>query len=158
LHDVSSFAEVPKGTVRFMFGDESGFGLITSIAACWAEMGIRPTVPCHHVRQFRYLYGAVSPQDGSSFFISAEKCNTDFMNFYLKGLSEAYPDDYIFLVLDNAAWHKSKEMVIPENIKLAFIPPYTPEMNPIEQMWKEFKKYFANRRVPDLKGYSRKKG
>ncbi len=133
-----------------MFGDEAGFGLISTISACWSPMGVRPVVPCHHTRKFRYLYGAVCPQDGSRFFITAEKCNTDFMNFFLKGLSEAFPDDYLLLVLDNAGWHKSHDMVIPDNIKLTFIPPYTPEMNPIEQIWKEFKKFFANRRVPSL--------
>ena len=46
----------------------------------------------------------------------------------------------ILLICDGAAWHKSTELIIPENIELFFIPPYTPEMNPIEQIWKEIRR------------------
>ena len=62
------------------------------------------------------------------------------MNLFLQKLSEAYPDDRILLVCDGAAWHKAKALIIPENIRLLFIPPATPEMNPIEQVWKEIRK------------------
>ncbi len=51
-----------------------------------------------------------------------------------------YPNDKIILICDGAVWHKSGGLVIPKNIKLIFIPPYTPEMNPIEQIWKEIRK------------------
>lgn len=60
--------------------------------------------------------------------------------FVLKRLPEAYPDDYILLVMDNAVWHKSQALEIPDNIEFTFIPPYTPEMNPIEQVWAEIRK------------------
>ena len=62
------------------------------------------------------------------------------MNAFLEELSQVYPDDYLLLVIDNAIWHKSSTLKIPSNIELAFIPPYTPEMNPIEQVWKEIRK------------------
>ena len=62
------------------------------------------------------------------------------MNAFLNELSKQYPDDIILLCCDGAAWHKSKALCIPENIRLFFIPPYTPEMNPIEQIWKELRK------------------
>lgn len=54
------------------------------------------------------------------------------MNAFLEELSQVYPDDYLLLVMDNAIWHKSSTLKIPSNIGFAFIPPYTPEMNPIE--------------------------
>ena len=59
---------------------------------------------------------------------------------FLRELSKEYPDDMILLCCDGAAWHKSKGLIVPENIELFFIPPYTPEMNPIEQIWKELRK------------------
>ena len=62
------------------------------------------------------------------------------MNAFLEELSQAYPDDYLLLVMDNAIWHKSSTLKIPTNIDFAFIPPHTPEMNPIEQVWKEIRK------------------
>ena len=67
-------------------------------------------------------------------------CNTDCMNFFLNSLSEQYPEDIILLCCDGAAWHKAAALHCPENIQLFFIPPYTPEMNPIEQIWKEIRK------------------
>ena len=61
------------------------------------------------------------------------------MNVFLSELAKAYPKDRILLVCDGAMWHKAKALVIPERITLAFIPPYTPEMNPIEQIWREIR-------------------
>lgn len=73
------------------------------------------------------------------------------MNEFLRQLSKAYPDDYIILVTDNAIWHKSQALEIPDNIAFAFIPPYTPEMNPIEQVWAEIRKRgFKNRAFQTL--------
>jgi putative transposase len=62
------------------------------------------------------------------------------MNFFLARLSEQYPEDMILLCCDGAAWHKAASINCPSNICLFFIPPYTPEMNPIEQIWKEIRK------------------
>ena len=61
-------------------------------------------------------------------------------NILLKQLSEQYPDDVILLCYDSAAWHKSGGLNLPNNIVLFHIPPCTPEMNPIEQIWKELRK------------------
>ena len=62
------------------------------------------------------------------------------MNIFLKQLSEKYADEIILLCCDGAAWHKSIGLELPDNIVLFHIPPYTPEMNPIEQIWKEIRK------------------
>ena len=62
------------------------------------------------------------------------------MNIFLSELSNLFPDDRILLCWDGAAWHKSKSLIIPQNIELFSIPPYTPEMNPIGQIWKELRK------------------
>lgn len=118
-----------------MFQDEAGFGRINKPKYCWCRKGIRPSVPCHHVREFRYAYGAVEPQRGESFFLVLPYCNTICMNVFLRELSAKYSDDYILLVADGAVWHKSKGLEVPRNIEIIPLPPYTPEMNPIEQIW-----------------------
>lgn len=123
-----------------MFQDEAGFGRINKPKYCWCRKGVRPSVPCHHIREYRYVYGAVEPISGEGCFLIMPYCNTDCMNVFLNHLSLSYPDDIIILVCDGAAWHKANALVIPENIKIIFIPPYTPEMNPIEQIWKEIRK------------------
>lgn len=74
-------------------------------------------------------------ENPSSFSLGA-----DWMNVFLKQLSEAYPDDSILLVMDNAVWHKSSTLEKPHNIGFELIPLYTPEMNPIEQVWAEIRK------------------
>ena len=109
-------------------------------AVFWCEKGIRPCVPCHHIREYRYAYGAVEPLTGDGYFLVMPYCNTVCMNIFLKQLSERYSDDIILLCCDGAAWHKSRGLELPENIVFFHIPPYTPEMNPIEQIWKEIRK------------------
>lgn len=123
-----------------MFQDEAGFGRINKPKSCWCYYGLRPTVPCHHIREYRYAYGAVEPLTGDSFFLVMPYCNTVCMGIFLQELSKAHSDDKIILVCDGAAWHKANVLNIPENIFLLFLPPYTPEMNPIEQIWKEIRK------------------
>ena len=123
-----------------MFEDEAGFGRINKPKYCWYFPGLRPIVPCHHIREYRYAYGAVEPLTGENFFLVMPYSNTDCMNVFLRELSNTYPHDFILLVCDGAAWHKSKLLEIPENIQLFFLPPATPEMNPIEQIWKEVRK------------------
>lgn len=67
------------------------------------------------------------------------------MNLFLENLSKQFPNDYILLVCDGARWHDSKSMIVPNNIEILHIPPYTPEMNPIEQIWEELReKGFRN--------------
>jgi len=130
----------PDAKIRIMFEDEAGFGRISNPAVCWAPSGVRPVVKCHHIREYEYAYGAVDPIDGESFFLVLPNSNTECMNIFLAALSEAYPNDYILMPLDNAVWHKSKTLSVPDNIRLFYLPPRTPEMNPIEQIWKEVRK------------------
>ena len=126
--------------VRLMYQDEAGFGRISKMSSFGASKGIRPSNTSHYMWEYRYCYGAVDAQTGDSFFLIAGGCNTEWTNEFLRQVSQAYPDDYILLVMDNAIWHKSSTLEIPSNIELTFIPPYTPEMNPIEQVWKEIRK------------------
>ena len=133
-------ANYASGTVRLMFQDEAGFGRINKPKHCRCLPGLRPTVPCHHIREYRYAYGAVEPLNGESFFLVMPYCNTDCMNAFLRELSSKYPKDRIILVGDRASWHTTTALVVPENIRLIFLPPATPEMNSIEQIWKEIRK------------------
>ena len=123
-----------------MFADEAGFGRINKPKYCWCVKGTRPHVPCHHIREYRYAYGAVEPQTGEGFFLVMPYCNTDCMNVFLRELSAAFPNEDILLAMDSASWHRARGLQIPDNIELFFLPPYTPEMNPIEQIWSEIRK------------------
>ena len=74
--------------IRLMFQDEAGFGRINRPKYCWCQEGIRPSVPCHHIREYRYAYGAVEPLTGEGFFLVMPYCNTVCMNIFLKELSD----------------------------------------------------------------------
>jgi putative transposase len=118
-----------------MFEDEAGFGRINKPKYCWCRKGFRPRVPCHQIREYRYAYGAVDPVDGENFFLVLPYSNTVCMNLFLAELSKKYPDDIIIMVCDKASWHQSGTLIVPENIRIFHLPPATPEMNPIEQIW-----------------------
>lgn len=138
LH-ILPFAE-PDAKIRLMFMDEAGFGRISEPSYCWCPSGVRPAVPCHRVREYVYAFGAVDPIYGDRCFIIGPKCNTAWTNEFLRVLSDTFKDDYLLLCTDNASWHKSQALKVPDNIVLHYLPAYTPEMNPIEQIWKEIRK------------------
>ena len=134
-----------KKNLLLMFQDEAGFGRINKPKRCWCGHGIRPSVPCHHIREYRYLYGAVAPNEGELFSLVMPYTNTSCMNIFLSELSKAYPNRYILLIVDNAAWHHAKALKVPDNIELFPLLPYTPELNPIEMIWDELReKGFRN--------------
>ena len=142
---------------RLMFQDEAGFGRINTPKRCWCGDNIRPTVPCHRIREYTYAYGAISPLDGAIVSLILPKCNTQCMNIFLEEVSNQYPNDYILMVADNAAWHKSKDLIVPENIEIFPLLPYTPELNPIEMIWEEIReKFFRNKLFKTLSSVSDK--
>lgn len=114
--------------------------------ACWAPRGVRPTVGAQLVREFLYVFGAISPVDGCHDSLILPAANTPCMNRFLAELRLRHPNDYILVVLDGAGWHKSKDLVIPESMELGALPPYCPDLNPEEQIWDELReKAFGNR-------------
>ena len=131
---------------RLMFQDEARFGRMSDPRSCWAPAPHRPVVNLALVREFRYEYAAVSPWDGCLDFMTAEKMNTDSMSRFLLQVSEAHKDEFIVMVVDGASSHRSKELKVPENVSLIRLPPYSPELNPAEQIWNMLRRdYFANR-------------
>ena len=78
-------------------------------------------------------------------------CNGQTFQIFLDTFSLLNPDELKLMVLDNGAFHKAKALVIPENIILIFLPPYSPELNPAENIWAKFKRDFSNRLFKTLK-------
>jgi hypothetical protein len=96
------------------------------------------------VFQSLYLFGAFSPITGDYFLLEMPNCDATNFQIYLEEFSERYIDSYNIVVLDNGAFHKAKALNIPPNIGLLFLPPYSPELNPAENMWAHFKRAFTN--------------
>lgn len=129
-----------------MFQDEARFGRISDPRACWAPPGIRPEVGAQIVREYVYIFGAVSPHDGTHDSLVLPSVNSEAMSIFLKEVSRRHKDEHILMFMDQAGWHKSGSLDIPENIEIAFLPPYSPDLNPQEQIWDEIReKNFHNR-------------
>ncbi|MBP1545307.1 MAG: transposase [Oscillospiraceae bacterium] len=80
-----------------------------------------PTVSCHHIREYRYVYGAVEPLTGESCFVVMPYCNNESMNVFLEEVSDTFSRDKIILTCDGASRHKSASLKTTENIELIFI-------------------------------------
>jgi hypothetical protein len=131
------------GTVNIFFQDESRFGLLTIQRRILTIKGVKPLMPYQHKFKNLYLFGAFSPITGAHFTLELPKCNADCFQLYLDEFSKQDPDEFKILILDNGAFHKAAQLKIPPNIGLLFIPPYSPELNPAEKMWRHFKDQIA---------------
>ena len=137
--------------VRVMFMDEGRFGRMDFPRRCWAPVGIRPTVTAQMVRQYLYGYIAVCPLDGSMASLVLPEVNAESMSVFLNEVSLCYPTEHVVMIMDQAGWHKAKSLVVPENITLFWLPPYSPELNPVEHLWDEIReKWFHNRAFASL--------
>lgn len=95
-----------------------------------------------------YLFGAVNPVTGDSSALLAPTVNTAYMNHHLRFISERVgPDVQVVLVLDQAGWHLSKDLQVPENITLLHLPPYSPELNPVERLWAFLRSHCLSNRM-----------
>ena len=113
-------------------------------------------MPYQHKFKNFYLFGAYSPVTGTHFTLELPKCNTDCFQLYLDEFSKQDPDEFKIIVLDNGAFHKAAHLEVPANIELLFIPPYSPELNPAEKMWRHLKDQIAAKIFPTLDDLSDK--
>lgn len=121
--------------VRIMFQDEARFGRLPVIRSAWAPPGIRPKVKAAIEREFRYLYGAISPIEGEVDWMASDAMNTENMSRFLELVRNAHPDDHILMIVDGASSHKGAKLIVPKNMTLLGMPPYSPELNPVENLW-----------------------
>lgn len=137
-------------SVNLYFQDESRFGLMTHVGRCLTARGIKPIVNFQHVFQTTYLYGSYSPINGDSFVWEINGVDTVIFEKYLNSFSKYKPNEYKIMVIDNAGFHSTKNITVPDNIFLLRIPPYAPELNPCEQVWQYIKKRYKNKRFDNM--------
>jgi transposase-like protein len=118
-------------------------------ARCWAPKPLRPMVKLALIRQFRYVYAAIGPQEGSLHWMVSEKMNTESMGQFLAQVGSAHPDRHVVIVLDGASSHRALALPVPDNVSLIHLPPYSPELNPTEILWHELREKHCSNRVFD---------
>jgi transposase len=126
-------------SINLYFEDESRFGLLTILRRMITAKGVKPVAPFLHRFDNLYLFGAFSPITGDSCILEMPHCNTDTFQLFLDHLSNQNPAEFKILILDNGAFHHAARLQIPYNTALIFLPPYSPELNPAEKMWRYFK-------------------
>jgi hypothetical protein len=108
-------------------------GTLTRI---WAERGTRPRAPRDTRYEWTYIFGAVCPERAETAALVMPYANTAAMNAHLVEISKTVAEGaHAIMVLDGAGWHGAKALRVPDNITLLPLPPYAPELNPIENVW-----------------------
>lgn len=129
-----------------MFQDEARFGRISDVRRCWAPKPLRPLCQAMLTHEYTYAYAAVQASTGQMDTLILPQVNTACMQIFLDEVAARHPDEHIVMVLDGAGWHRSHALVPPANMRLLHLPPYAPELNPVEHIWDELReKCFHNK-------------
>lgn len=133
--------KINQNKIEIWWQDESRIGQQGSLSRVWATKGTRPRVI--RQRQFlsTYIFGAVCPDRDVGCALILPECNSGMMQIHMNQISEQIRDEHHGIVLmDRASWHTTETLIIPENISLMPLPPYSPELNPMEQVWQQLRK------------------
>jgi transposase len=131
--------------VSIYFQDESRFGLITQNGKMLTSKGVKPICTFQQSYKYKWLYGLFSAETGDNFMLEFPTCDSDCFQVFLDLFSQRRPNELLVTVLDNASIHKTQKLVVPSNVKMIFLPPYSPELNPAEKIWQKFKRAFSNK-------------
>jgi DDE superfamily endonuclease len=133
----------PSVPVKVFAQDESRVGLLPIVRRRITACGVQPIATVTHTFDSFYLYGAVEPTTGANCFLELPQLNTAMFQVWVDGFAAAFPESFNIVVLDNGAFHKAKTLRWPANTVPVFLPPYCPELNPIERLWRDLKDKLA---------------
>ncbi len=128
----------PEAEMQVWATDEHRVGLKPILRKVWARKGKRPVARVQHRFQWLYVLAFVHPASGRNEWQFASGINTTMMSAVLDAFAKAVgagPSRRIVLVLDQAGYHTSPQVQVPEGIHLVFLPPYSPELQPAEHLW-----------------------
>jgi len=134
--------------------DESRCGLLPIVRRRITARGVQPLLVSAYRFQSLYLYGAVEPLTGKSFFLELPLLNTQGFQLFLNHFAASDPAAFHLLLLDNGAFHKARSLRLPPNVGLLSFPPYAPELNPIERLWRDLKDWLAHSHPTSLRQLS----
>lgn len=130
-------------SIRFWCEDESRFGLKTIERLVITLRGVKPIGERQWKFEAYYLYGMVEPKTGEGFFCEIPHVDTDCFQVFLDWFAETYSKDFHIIQVDQAAFHMTSKLKIPDNIVLFPQPPACPEVNPIERVWEYIKSFLG---------------
>jgi len=134
--------------LRLFFQDEARIGQKGRVCHIWWKRGERPPGLCDKRFTFAYIFAAVEPGADNAFALVMPYADTAAMQAFLDRFSETIAEDeHVAMILDQAGWHGSNDLAVPANITLVPLPPYSPELNPVERVWLYLKERFLSHRL-----------
>ena len=128
------------------------FGQKGRVCHRWFTRGQRPPGLCDQRYTWAHLFAAVHPATGMSFALVLPRVSTGAMQVFLDRFSAGLaPDEHVAMVVDGAGWHIAHDLCIPSNITFVLLPPYSPELNPVERIWLFLRERHLSHRL--LAGY-----
>jgi transposase len=153
----------PGKVVEVWAEDEARLGLKPITRRVWWLKGRRPRSSGRTKYEWLYVYGFARPRTGQTFTLILPRVNTDYMATALAAFTaHADPDGQkvLVLVVDRAGWHTAKRLAVPADVRLHFLPPCTPELQPVEPFWALVREGVANDtfdRLADLRRVVRRR-
>lgn len=136
--------------IEIWFQDEARIGQKNGQVRQWARRGSRPRQPADQRYDSAYLFGAICPARGVGAALALPFANTEAMQRHVEEISRYVAKGaHAALLLDRAAWHTTKNLVMPSNITPIFLPSYAPELNPVENIWQYIRSNWLCNRVFD---------
>ena len=121
------------------------YGMMSNFRRSWSVVGMRAVLPQKQAFDNSYLFTAISPLSGDSFhLLGFDDMNTDAEYIFLTELKKQHPDQHIIVVMDNAPCHRSLILHMIEGLTVIKLPPYSPELNPVERFFEEIRRSTAN--------------
>jgi hypothetical protein len=122
--------------IEIWFQDEARIGQKGTLTRLWARIGSRPRAPRDSRYEWAYIFGAVCPERAIGVGLVMPHADSEAMNLHLQAIGRAVtPGAHGVLVLDGAGWHTSHALKLPGNVTPLCLPPYSPELNPTENIW-----------------------
>ena len=146
MAEIAEDKGVDPSDVEIWFADEARIGQKNTRR--WAKRGTRPAAPSDQRTASTYIFGAICPKEGKGAALILPRCNTEAMTLHLaETATEIAPGRHAIVLLDQAGWHVSKQLVIPPNITLVPMPPKCPELNPQENVWQFMRENWLSNRT-----------
>ena len=143
-------AKHPDRAIEVFATDEHRIGLKPIIRRVWAPVGERPVAAGHHRFEWLYVTAFVAPATGETFWYLSNGVSKEFFEKLLALFAReagAGSERTIVLQRDNAGWHGEPGLVVPEGIRLVYLPAYTPELQPAETLWPLVDEPIVNKRA-----------
>lgn len=143
----------PGQRIVLLFQDEARVGQKGRCCRRWWLRGDRPGGPVGQRYGYAYLFAAIEPLSGRDFCLVLPAVSTVAMSEFLRRFAATLAqEEHAVMVVDGAGWHTSHDLIVPPNVTLLRLPPYSPELNPVERVWLHLRERHLSHRI--LNGYA----